>query len=187
MKLIIGLGNPGKEYSNTRHNVGFEVINKILELNKTGMINKEKLKANIANININKTNLILAQPTNFMNLSGESVSSLSRFYKINPSNIIVIHDDIDLPLGKIKVKIGGGSGGHNGLKSIDKYIGKEYLRIRIGIGRPENPKYDISSYVLEKFSTNEKKIMDNMINKTTSSIQSIIQDDINKIQSILCN
>ena len=133
MFLIVGLGNPGKEYENTRHNVGFMVADTIFK--EYGFANfKDKFDGLIAEGKIEGEKVYLLKPHTFMNLSGNSVIKAANFYKILPENIIVIHDDMDLPIGKIKAKIGGGSGGHNGIKSIDAAITPNYNRIRIGIG-----------------------------------------------------
>ena len=148
MKLFVGLGNPGERYKLTRHNVGFMVLDKLIK--------NHQLKAGIKSlihffnkIIIDQKSMILLKPLTFMNISGHAVQKVKNFYGIDPNNIVIIHDDIDLELGKIKLKKGGGDGGHNGLKSIIKLIGSEFNRIRIGIGRPE--KINVSSYVLNDF------------------------------------
>ncbi len=154
MFLIIGLGNFGREYENTRHNVGFSFIDHFLKSNSfNGPSNKfdaETHKGEFA-----KQSLILAKPLTYMNNSGKSASQIVKFYKIDLNKIIVIYDDLDLATGKIKVKIGGGSAGHNGIKSLDSHIGKEYIKIRIGISRPEFG--DTANYVLGKFSKNDQE------------------------------
>jgi PTH1 family peptidyl-tRNA hydrolase len=148
IKLIVGLGNPGKKYELNRHNVGFMAVDYIIQelnANKTGNFKGELFKAG---------KFLFLKPSTYMNLSGESVVLVKNFYKIDNENIIVIHDDLDLKLGALRFKRGGSSGGHNGLKSIDKYIGNDYYRIRIGIGRPER-KEEVINYVLSDFTKDE--------------------------------
>jgi PTH1 family peptidyl-tRNA hydrolase len=147
-KLIVGLGNPGKKYELNRHNVGFMAVDYLINefnANKVGDFKGELFSTK---------DFLFLKPSTFMNLSGESVVLVKNFYKIDNENIIVIHDDLDLKLGALKFKRGGSSGGHNGLKSIDKYIGNDYYRIRIGIGRPER-KEEVINYVLSDFNKNE--------------------------------
>jgi peptidyl-tRNA hydrolase, PTH1 family len=157
MNLIIGLGNPGEKYENTRHNIGSRIIEELEPLALT--------------------KLILAKPTTFMNESGKAVKSLARRYKVKADDLIVIHDDIDLPLGKIKISQGSGSAGHKGVGSIIENLGtKDFIRIRIGIlpdsGKPEN----VEDFVLKKFSKEEEKILEEVIEKTTEAIKILIQD-----------
>lgn len=151
--LIVGLGNPGKEYENTRHNIGFIVIDCLAKIIGADMA-KSKFDSSMCKVTYKDKDIILLKPQTYMNLSGKAVLSASSFYKLKPKQIIVIHDDLDLKQGDIRVKIGGGNGGHNGLKSIDSIVGKEYHRIRIGIGRPEH-KTMVNDYVLGKFAIDE--------------------------------
>ncbi|NPA28453.1 MAG: aminoacyl-tRNA hydrolase [Epsilonproteobacteria bacterium] len=158
MKLIVGLGNPGPTYQLNRHNIGFLVIDKLIkELNATS-ISSKKFFGEL----YKSGDILLLKPTTFMNNSGKSVSSVANFYKVEPKDILVVHDDIDLPFGAIKIKRGGGNGGHNGLKSIDSLISKEYNRLRIGIGRPQR-KSEVASYVLSDFSKEEQESLEKLI------------------------
>ena len=154
MFLICGLGNPGKKYFKTRHNIGFVLIEKLISNYNFVNVKKDKKKELYKGC-IGKKKCILIKPLTFMNLSGSVVLETLNFYKIKNSNLYVIHDDLDLKTAKIKIKIGGGNGGHNGLESIDNYIGKKYNRIRIGIDHPGN-KDLVTSYVLSKFSKIEE-------------------------------
>ena len=154
MFLICGLGNPGKKYLKTRHNIGFFLIEKLISNYHFVTVKKDK-KKELYKGYIGKKKCILIKPLTFMNLSGSVVLETLNFYKIKNSNLYVIHDDLDLKAAKIKIKIGGGNGGHNGLESIDNYIGKKYNRIRIGIDHPGN-KDLVTSYVLSKFSKIEE-------------------------------
>jgi len=154
MFLICGLGNPGKKYFKTRHNIGFVLIEKLISNYNFVTVKKNK-KKELYKGYIGKKKCILIKPLTFMNLSGSVVLETLNFYKINNSSLYVIHDDLDLKTAKIKIKIGGGNGGHNGLESIDNYIGNKYHRIRIGIDHPGD-KDLVSSYVLNNFSKIEK-------------------------------
>ena len=156
MFLVVGLGNPGTEYAATRHNVGFMAAD---ELHRRYNLSpfRSKFDGLIAEGNIEGEKVYLLKPQTFMNLSGNSVVKAANFYKILPQNIVVIHDDMDLPTDKIKAKLGGGAGGHNGLKSIDSCITPNYNRIRIGIGHPQNRDADsIVNHVLSGFSKADK-------------------------------
>lgn len=149
--LVVGLGNPGAEYVRTRHNVGFMAVT---ALAGDGVIWKNEKNAKTATVNIDGHRVIFAMPQTYMNLSGNAVLPLMTFYKIPLENLVVIHDDLDLPVGGLREKIGGGSAGHNGIKSIDAAVGNEYRRIRIGIGHPRDLKLPISpaDWVLGRFT-----------------------------------
>lgn len=156
MFLVVGLGNPGTEYAATRHNVGFMAADELHRRYNFSPF-RSKFDGLIAEGNIDGEKVYLLKPQTFMNLSGNSVVKAANFYKILPQNIVVIHDDMDLPTDKIKAKLGGGAGGHNGLKSIDSCITPNYNRIRIGIGHPQNRDADsIVSHVLSGFSKSDK-------------------------------
>ncbi|MCR5506504.1 MAG: aminoacyl-tRNA hydrolase [bacterium] len=182
MLLIVGLGNIGSEYENTRHNIGFMTVDKIKEDNNFPDF-KEKNKYFFTK----KGDIILAKPTTYMNLSGEAVLALSSMYKIKPEDIIIIHDDLDLETGRIKIKQGGSNGGHNGLKSIDKAIGVNYHRIRIGIDHPRNftPKIDVVNYVLGKFKPEEKEKIEKSINIISQNFDNLVSKNFDKILSKL--
>lgn len=162
--LIVGLGNPGSEYSHTRHNAGFIAIDKITESKEKKVTWKKEKNAFTTKIG----NVIFAKPQTFMNLSGLAVQALMTFYKIPLENLVVIHDDVDLKLGDIREKTGGGSAGHNGIKSIDATVGPNYHRIRIGVGRGAQP-MDTSDWVLGRFLPAEQEIINNTIKKITDN------------------
>ena len=169
MLLLVGLGNPSPENENNRHNIGFKIINAINK--KFGLTKqKPKFKGLLTTRNIGNKKVYAIKPLTFMNLSGSVVLETLNFYKIKNSNLYVIHDDLDLKTAKIKIKIGGGNGGHNGLESIDNYIGNKYHRIRIGIDHPGN-KDLVSSYVLNKFSKIQKILIDNNIDEQDIKIK----------------
>lgn len=155
MLIWVGLGNPSKKHEKQRHNVGFMAVDEIASEYSFGSW-REKMHAHIAEGEISGQKIMLVKPQNFMNRSGISVSQISKFYKISETSIYVFYDDIDLKSGQIKVKIGGGHGGHNGLRDIDQHIGKEYWRIRIGIGRPHE-KALVHNWVLNDFSLEERR------------------------------
>ncbi|MEC8099685.1 MAG: aminoacyl-tRNA hydrolase, partial [Pseudomonadota bacterium] len=147
MFLLAGLGNKGKKYSDTRHNVGFNDIDKLVA-HYEFKTEKKNLNSHTFRGIINDNKIILLKPMTFMNNSGKSVSEISSFYKIPLKRIFIIHDDVDLSVARVKVKCGGSDGGHNGIKSIDQYIAKDYYRIRIGIGKPANF-IQVKDYVLK--------------------------------------
>ena len=174
MKLIVGLGNPGERYKQTRHNVGFMVLDKLIKQSTVEGWDK-KFDSFFTKIIIAQKSMILLKPLTFMNVSGHAVQKVKNFYGIDPNNIVIIHDDIDLELGKIKLKKGGGDGGHNGLKSIIKLIGSEFNRIRIGIGRPE--KINVSSYVLNDFPEIEVSFLQKIIIESCEGINLLIANE----------
>jgi PTH1 family peptidyl-tRNA hydrolase len=184
MYLLVGLGNCGQEYKNTRHNFGFLLIDKIIARHKL-ILQGKKFKSDFFSGEIQGLKILALKPQTFMNLSGFAVLEAINFYKIPLQNIIILHDDIDLDFVKIKYKIGGGNGGHNGLKSIDENIGKEYARIRLGIGRPSNLNYEVSDYVLSQFSEEELKIIDKLNEKISDNFLELLkgnaQNFLNKI------
>jgi len=173
--LFVGLGNPGKEYENTRHNVGFLMADEIVR--HYGFSDyKNKYKAEFSEGEISGKKIYILKPQTFMNNSGISVSEIVRFYKIPLNDIYVFYDELDIPVGKFKVKKGGGSGGHNGIKSIDSHIGKDYYRMRIGIDHPGD-KSKVSSYVLNKFSDDERSATDKLMEKITKEIPVLVEHD----------
>jgi len=178
MFLVVGLGNPGAEYAATRHNVGFmaaDVIHRRYNFSPF----RSKFSGLIAEGQIEGEKVYLLKPQTYMNLSGNSVVQAANFYKILPENIIVIHDDMDLPTDKIKAKIGGGSGGHNGIKSIDSQITPNYNRIRIGVGHPENKnEQNVVNHVLSGFSKADKENIENNIEIVADLIGILIKKGI---------
>jgi len=161
MILIVGLGNPGLKFKNTRHNLGFEIVNLIKKENDFSIWqNKKNLKAKISQGEIDNQKIILAKPQTFMNSSGQAVSRLIKFYKIPLKNLWIIHDDLDMELGKIKIKKNSRSAGHKGIQSIiDELRTKNFNRLKIGIG-PKPIKIDAKKFVLQKFSKQEKEILE---------------------------
>ena len=187
MFLIVGLGNPGKSYSNNRHNIGYKILDNIRESYNFPEFSK-KFNSEFSKTELNKNIFLLLKPTTFMNNSGIALKEIKKFYNIDINNIYVIHDEIDLDQGRVKVKNGGSHNGHNGLKSIDRFIGKNYNRIRVGVSRPskiyeKNIEENISNWVLSDFSPDEKKQwLDNTIIHVSKMVVSLIKN-----QSDFCN
>ncbi len=177
MYIIVGLGNPTGRYAGTRHNVGFETIDKIAAKNGIS-INTSKHKALCGSGFIGGTKVILAKPQTFMNLSGESVRALVDFYKVPAEQVLIIQDDIDLPVGFLRIREKGSAGGHNGLKSIISHLGtQDFPRIKIGIGgKPEG--WDLADYVLAKYSSEERKVMDEAQDAAAAAVSLIVSGDI---------
>ena len=190
MLLFVGLGNPTPDSENNRHNIGFKIIDSI---NKEFRLSKQKpkFKGLLTTGNISNKKIYAIKPLTFMNNSGICIRELIEYFKIDAENIIVFHDDLDVELGKIKTKFGGSSAGHNGIASIDKFIGKDYSRVRIGIGRPEQ-KSKVNNHVLEDFNDNEEdrikditknivKLIPALINKEMDLFSSKINQNLNGI------
>jgi PTH1 family peptidyl-tRNA hydrolase len=175
--MIVGLGNPGKDYQKNRHNVGFMAIDKIAQ--EFGIENKKvKSKAIIMEGKKDNKKIILVKPQTFMNLSGSAVASLVKFFKINPENLIVIHDDLDLPSLSIRLRPGGGAGGQKGVASIIQNLGtQQFNRVRIGIGRPPG-RMDAADYVLQNFPKQEEKELPFLFDTVTKAVESILESGI---------
>ena len=179
MKLIVGLGNPGKEYEKTRHNIGFSLLDYIAK-DKGLNFDSEKFNAKYVELNINNERVILIKPLSYMNLSGIVVKKYMDYFKISKDDILVIQDDLDMVLGKIKFVYNSSSGGHNGIKNIEEQIStREYVRLKIGISNNKN--IDTKDYVLDKFSKNDLEILDN----TYSKLIYLVEDFINLDKSAL--
>ena len=185
MLLFVGLGNPTPDSENNRHNVGFKIIdtiNKEFNLSKQ----KPKFKGLLTTGNINNQKVYAIKPLTFMNNSGICIRELIEYFKINAEDVIVFHDDLDVEFGKIKAKFGGSSAGHNGIASIDKFIGKEYSRVRIGIGKPEN-KISVSDYVLNDFNEDEQVHLDSITSNIIESLTILIDKKLDLFSSTVNN
>lgn len=171
MFLIVGLGNPGKQYENTRHNVGFDAIDNISKEYNIP-VNREKFKGIYGEGIISGERVILLKPKTFMNLSGESIREVVNFYKIVNNNIIVIYDDISLDTGRLRIRLQGSSGGHNGIKSVISNLSTdEFPRVKIGVGHPQ---FDLIPHVLGRFSKEDRKVVEEVIVAAASAVQTII-------------
>ncbi len=161
MLLIVGLGNPGTQYKNNRHNIGFMAVDEIVH--RHNLVNfKKKFKSLITMGEISGKKVMIMKPDTFMNLSGEAVQAAVAFYKIPMDHVIVLHDELDLKAGKLKVKFSGGAGGHNGLRSIDQHLGSKYWRVRLGIGHPGD-KERVTGHVLGNFQEDDKEWLDKVL------------------------
>ena len=178
MKLIIGLGNPGKEYSKTRHNLGFMVIDKFVSSIGVHLDTQKKLKCELAVTMANGETIIIAKPNTFMNLSGSAVQKIKQFYKIENNDIWVVSDDLDLEFGTIRTRLGGSSGGHNGLKDIIENIGDDFVRVRVGIRNDLLTKQPAEEFVLKPFSKAESEKLPNIISSTIEVINSALRGGI---------
>ncbi len=175
MYLVVGLGNPGREYEMTRHNIGFETLD-YLANEENIKINKLKFKAQLGECKIGGEKVLLMKPQTYMNLSGESVRECTNFYKIPPKNVIVICDDVSLSAGKLRIREKGSAGGHNGLKSIIyNLVSEEFIRIRMGVGAPDNENYDLADFVLGRFTKDDIPIMEKAIKNAASAVGDIIR------------
>jgi PTH1 family peptidyl-tRNA hydrolase len=189
MWLVVGLGNPGKEYEATRHNVGFMVVDALAQQARVGF--QQKFKGEIATTPLADTTVALLKPQTFMNLSGQSVQPAMAFYKIAPANVVVVHDDLDLELGTIKLKLGGSPGGHNGLKSIDQAVGPQYYRIRAGIGHPRQKapadappagRGSVVGHVLGAFKGKDADDAKVLVDHCAAAVAVLIKDGLEKAQ-----
>ncbi|AQZ68686.1 Peptidyl-tRNA hydrolase [[Actinomadura] parvosata subsp. kistnae] len=176
--LIAGLGNPGAEYAGNRHNAGFMVLDE-LAARASGRFKAHKSRAEVCETSA----AILAKPLTYMNLSGGPVKALSDFYKIGPERLIVVHDELDVPYGALRAKLGGGDNGHNGLKSITKVLGtRDYLRVRFGIGRPPG-RMDPASFVLRDFATMERKDLPFLVDRAADVVESLMTRGLEATQN----
>ncbi|MDD3669640.1 MAG: aminoacyl-tRNA hydrolase [Alphaproteobacteria bacterium] len=176
MKLLVGLGNPGSEYAATRHNVGFMAVDGIVRRHSSFPAFKDKFNALAAQGTIGGEKVVLLKPQTYMNESGRAVLAACTFYKIAPADIIVIHDDMDLAVGRVRVKTGGSAGGHNGIKSIDDAVGPEYARVRIGIGRPDTPAQAVD-WVLSRFAADEAQTIAAVLGKAAEHVELLLAGD----------
>jgi PTH1 family peptidyl-tRNA hydrolase len=178
MFVLVGLGNPGEKYALNRHNIGFMAVDSFAAAYHFSPF-KMKFSAAISEGTIGNYKVLLCKPLTYMNLSGQSIGDLIRFYKIPPAHVYVVHDDLDLEPGQIKMKIGGGNGGHNGLKSLDQHIGKEYWRVRLGIGHPGHSLYKdgVADYVLSNFSKQDEGWLISILRAITEEGETLFAGD----------
>jgi PTH1 family peptidyl-tRNA hydrolase len=181
--LIVGLGNPGADYAKTRHNAGFLLVEKLAEQWKSGWKNERKFQARVARTERGGSKIFLAEPQTFMNLSGESVGALVKFYQLPLEKILVVVDDADLPLGEIRLRPAGGSGGHHGLESVAEHLGsREYARLRIGIGRKGEAR-QITGHVLGKFSAGENARLEKVLERAAGQLECWLDHGLQKAMS----
>ena len=175
--LLVGLGNPGKKYGGTRHNVGFECLDFMRDQQDwPNWVEKKDLKCHFSSTNVGNTRVIAIKPTTYMNKSGEAVQLVCHFYKIQPANVIVVHDELDLPFGEIRSRSGGSSAGHNGIASLIEHIGENFGRIRVGVANPKSAVLDSADFVLAKFDKNEQAEATDLRKEVASLVIQAIAD-----------
>ncbi len=178
--LVVGLGNPGDQYENTRHNAGFRVVD---ELADRGDFPVQRLKFHALTNTavIGGQGVLVMKPVTYMNLSGEAVGEAARFYKLPPDHVLVISDDVDLPLGKLRLRKGGSAGGHNGLKSIIQHLGTDqFPRLKVGVGGKPHPDYDMADWVLGKLQGEDKKAMDEAARRAAQAVECLLSQGMDK-------
>ncbi|NUT34532.1 MAG: aminoacyl-tRNA hydrolase [Hamadaea sp.] len=186
--LVVGLGNPGPQYAGNRHNVGFMVAELLAK--RVGGSFARKTRGGVAEVaegrlgfGVDAPKLVLAKPLTYMNLSGGPVAALAQFYKVPPAQVIAVHDELDIPFGQLRLKIGGGEGGHNGLRSMTKSLStKDYLRVRFGIGRPPG-RQDPADFVLSDFSATERKELDYCVDRAADAVESLVVKGLEPTQN----
>ena len=180
MKIIVGLGNPGNEYAKTRHNVGFMLVDALAEHLNINLW-KDKFNAQIAEGRIGTEKILLVKPQTYMNNSGEAVGPLMRWYKVTPEDIIVAHDDMDIPAGTIRIRKKGSSGGHNGIKSLIAHLGSEnFPRVKVGVGTKPNPEYDLAAWVLGRFPKEQEADLKSALEHATAAVRLIVSGKIDE-------
>lgn len=181
--LIVGLGNPGTEYAHNRHNVGQMVLDELARRLGSGFkSHRSRAQVLEGRFGIGGPRVVLAKPLCYMNVSGGPVSALARFYDIDPGHVIAVHDEIDIPFNTVKLKLGGGEGGHNGLRDISRALAtKDYLRVRVGVGRPPG-RMDTADYVLRDFSGPEKKDLPFLIDSAADAVEALVRDGLQTAQ-----
>lgn len=177
--LVIGLGNPGAEYSRNRHNVGQMVLDELLA-RMGGNFKAHKTRAHVVEgrLGAGGPRVVLAKPMSYMNVSGGPVAALARFYDVEPARVVAVHDEIDIPFNTVKLKSGGGEGGHNGLRDISKALAtKDYLRVRVGVGRPPG-RMDTADFVLRDFTTSEKKELPFLLDEAADAVEFLVREGL---------
>ena len=179
LRVVVGLGNPGPRYEKTRHNAGALVLQRLLD-RSGGALKRHKTGTLTAEVRIAAERVVLARSTGFMNESGRPVAQLVRWYKVDPSALIVVHDELDIPFGEIRLKSGGGTAGHNGLTSLSSHLGtKNFARVRVGISRPPG-RQDPADYVLQEFSNAQRRELDEVLERAADAVERIIEVGIER-------
>ncbi len=184
--LVVGLGNPGRQYAGNRHNVGFLVADLLAGRLGARFSRHRRAMAEVAEgrLGLGGRRLVLVKPLTYMNLSGAAAAGLAQFYKVPPARVVAIHDELDIPYGQVRVKCGGGEGGHNGLRSMTKSLGtKEYARVRFGVGRPP-ARRDPADFVLSDFGTVERKELDFLVDRAADVVESVVQRGVEPTQNL---
>jgi PTH1 family peptidyl-tRNA hydrolase len=185
VQLIVGLGNPGPKYEQTRHNVGFVFVDEVARAHGAAFKPENKFHGDVCKLTLAGKDIWLLKPMTFMNRSGQAVAALARFYKIAPEAILVVHDELDIPAGALRLKKSGGHGGHNGLRDIISQLGsKDFLRLRIGIDHPGDSR-DVSNYVLGKASPDDQRLMEMAVDDALRELPTIIEGELQKAMNHL--
>nr|WP_235581789.1 aminoacyl-tRNA hydrolase [Rhodococcus sp. Leaf278] len=181
--LIVGLGNPGPQYEKTRHNVGFMVADALAGRIGGAFSSHKKSNSDIVQARLGRRSVVIAKPRTFMNVSGQPVAALARFFSIDAANIVVVHDELDIDFGALRLKLGGGEGGHNGLRSISQHLStKDYLRVRVGVGRPPG-RMDPASFVLKPFSAAERKDLGVVVEEAADAAELLLSAGLEAAQN----
>ena len=183
MGMVVGLGNPGRRYVDTRHNVGFAVIETLAHRWSIPADGKQ-LGALVGSGRISNNKAMLVRPQSFMNRSGTPVRSLMGYFKTASDKVVVVHDDLDLPFGRVQVKRGGGHGGHNGLRDLNKHVGPDYVRVRMGVGRPPQG-WETADYVLGKWTPSEKNELESILGRGADAVESILRDGVEAAMNVV--
>ncbi len=177
-RAVVGLGNPGPRYEGTRHNVGVVVVEELLD-RSGARLKSHKSGCLVAETRLAGESVVLARPTSYMNESGRPVASLVRYFKVAAEQLIVIHDEIDVPFGEVRVKLGGGTAGHNGLNSIVPHLGKDFVRVRVGVSRPRG-RQEPADYVLSAFSSSERKELPFIVDGAADAVEAVIANGVER-------
>ncbi len=184
IKLIVGLGNPGSKYEETRHNAGFFLLDSLARRYSATFSPEKKFHGEVARVGIGGADVRLLKPMTFMNLSGQAVQAISSFYRIDISQTLVVHDELDLPPGTVRLKRAGGHGGHNGLRDIIKHLGADFWRVRLGIGHPGDAK-QVVNFVLQRAPKSEADLLDSAIDRVVDELAAIVSGDTAKAMQVL--
>ena len=183
-RIVVGLGNPGPEYAGNRHNLGAKVVDLLAEQRGDRFKKGARGFADVVETRIGDERVVLAKPRSYMNESGGRVKAVLGFYKVTPEQLIVVHDELDIPFAQVRLKVGGGPGGHNGVRSVDAALGtKEYARVRVGIGRPPG-RMDPADFVLRDFSATERKELPLLIERGADAVETLLRDGLSAAQNI---
>lgn len=181
--LVVGLGNPEGEYGGTRHNVGADVVRLLASRHHRDLDRNRRIRAETTEVRLDDVRLALVVPSSYMNESGGPVQSAARWYSVDPDDIVVVHDEIDLPVGRLRVKVGGGAGGHNGLKDVDRALStRDYGRVRIGVGRPPG-RQPARDHVLRRFPPREREVVDVVLEHAADAVESLARDGLEPTQN----
>jgi PTH1 family peptidyl-tRNA hydrolase len=184
IRLIVGLGNPGREHEQDRHNVGFWFVDELARRHGGQFKTESKFQGELARVQIGDADLRLLKPETYMNRSGESVQAVVRFLKLSAEQVLIVHDDLDLPVGDLRLKAGGGHGGHNGLRDLKQHLGKEFLRLRVGIGHPGHRDL-VTGYVLKRPPSSERELLDRAVDRAADAMTVLLDQGLQKAMTLL--